>query len=175
MLYCDDADDTVPELRKWRAKDNLSPLPPRGWLIATTFYGPSHPLEIGCWLYILATAQQSSKQHGTRLHAMARDGDGTRVLLVHPTIGSDVKEAVETVHDTIQGCNCGGECIETDLQEAAARVLARRRWKALPTSERIDYLLSAETEADIGLAFADIDEIITMGHADVMDEIAYHG
>jgi hypothetical protein len=175
MLYCDDGDDMVLELRKWRARDNLSPPPPRGWLIVTTFDGPSDPREIGCWLYILSTAQQASKQSGSRLHALARDEAGKRVLVAHPALGDELTDAVGTVNEAVQHCSCGGECIEPDLQKAAARVLARRRWMALPTSERIDYLLSAETDADIGLAFADIDEIIVLGHADVMDEIAYHG
>ena len=172
-LYCDDG-DLPPRTRPWNRKDRLTPEPPRDWIIATVFNGPTSPLDIAAWLFVVGTAQMASRDFCSRRHRLARDPSGQRVLLVHPAIQGEIDDANDIVHGCITQCSCGGmDCLEPKLQEAAAKVLARRKWTAMSAAERIDFMVYSGEDADIGMALEDM-ETIASGNEGVMFEVAYH-
>jgi hypothetical protein len=175
-LICDDAEEwedaAIPRPRPWRPKDNLSPEPPRGWVIAMKFYFVTGPLDIGCWIVLLFEAQQASKTHGMKCYTVARGEDDIRVLLIHPAIKDHITEVIMALNGAMSNCECGGmDCIVGDLQGKAVKVLARRKWNAMSTVQRLRALQDSNVTDDFSIASMPGDAMTEVDGGDLAYEL----
>ena len=143
-------DMPLPPVRTITTSDRLTPRPPRGWLRVYTYAGLSDGWSLvfmGCWIYLLGTIQAHGKDAGEKLHHIARDSYGNRVLCCHPDlyvpVGVEVCDLATCIEDT-----GGHETIEAQLQDNAIPVLTKRIWRKLPLHERAEMVEHAGDEAD---------------------------
>jgi len=148
-------DGPIPHPRRWKAYDRLTPAPPQGWLIMLRLGAKPQGLDIGCWLCALwEIADQERADHIGKLHMIARDLAGGRVLLVDPLLRVLATGIVADFNSRITGCDCsGGDCLAGAQQYNAMLVRARRAWAWLPLAERIARVQeSNEDNISLGMA-----------------------
>jgi hypothetical protein len=165
-FYCDSPDDgeenPLPTPREWRPDDCLKPVPPPYWIRVIEY--PRHPSfqDVGCWILVVNRLQQVAATLGPTLGQqlshrwlmVCRAPGGTRVLVVHPDLGQEARDWIETCNSACRDCNCGGyDCLDIDgnMTTRAMRVFAARAWPKLPMPARIELLLESEVES-IGVA-----------------------
>ncbi len=175
-LICDDPDDwdeaAIDRPRPWRPSDRLDPAPTRGWIIAYSHFHGDEALDIGCWLHLLFEAQHASEESGVRSYHVSRRPNGSRVLLVHPSLKDHITETIWSLNSAMTDCTCGGmDCIEGELQERATKVIARRKLAAMPLDQRLDCVLYSDSEAEPTLALASADAILAYNGGEVAYEI----
>jgi hypothetical protein len=186
-FYCDSPPDEdgeenpLPAPREWSDGDCLEPVPPPYWIKVIAY--PRYPyfLAVGCWILVVAKLQEAAATLGPTLGQqiphrwlmVCRLPDGTRVLVVHPDLGNEAREWIETCNGALRHCNCGGyDCLDIDghLATKAMRVFAARAWPKLAMAARIELLIEGEAET-ISMAADDTPDFGEIDNAFLLDSI----
>jgi hypothetical protein len=151
QLICDPVteDRAIPRVRAWRKSDQLTPAPPKRWLLMVRLPRIRDGLSIGARLCALweIHRHEAGEERGRGFHMIARDAFANRYLLVHPKLRSFATEQVEGINDRMTGCNCGGsDCLAGAEQQRALQVRGRRVWNALTPAKRMDAVNDYDSE-----------------------------
>jgi hypothetical protein len=151
QLICDPVteDRAIPRVRAWRPSDQLTPAPPKGWLLVVRLPLIPDGLSIGAWLCALweTHRHEAGEEFGRGSHMIARDAFANRHLLVHPRLRRFADDLVEGLNGAMTHCNCGGsDCLAGAAQVRALRVLGRRVWERLTPGQRMQRLKDFEGE-----------------------------
>jgi hypothetical protein len=149
QLICDPVpeDRAIPRVRAWRTSDQLTPAPPKGWLLMVRLPLIPDGLSIGAWLCALWEIHRYEAGEDLRrgYHMIARDAFANRHLLVHPKLRTFATEQVEGINDRMTGCNCGGsDCLAGAEQFRALQVLGQRVWDRLTPGKRMQLVKDFE-------------------------------
>ena len=140
-------DRAIPRLRTWRKSDQLTPAPPKRWLLMIRLPRIPDGLSIGAWLCALweIHRHEAGEERGRGFHMIARDAFANRFLLVHPKLRSFAEEQVEGINGAMTNCNCGGsDCLAGAEQFRALQVLGRRVWDRLTPGKRMQLVKDYE-------------------------------
>jgi hypothetical protein len=140
-------DRAIPRVRAWRKTDQLTPAPPKHWLLIVRLPLIPDGLSIGAWLCALweTHRHEVGEEHGRGFHMIARDAFANRHLLVHPKLRSFAEDLVEGINGAMTNCSCGGsDCLAGAEQFRALQVLGRRVWDRLTPGKRMQLVKDFE-------------------------------
>ena len=149
IIQNDDDERTIPRVRLVSHTDHFTTTPPPDWSLVYTFYGPppkGYIGHIGDWLCLIDNAHELSRTYVQRQYRISRDRAGDRVLLVAPTIASEMSNLVDEINYYTQEVGYAYEDRVADAQVS----LAKRAWRKMPLVKRV--AMASDWNIDVTLA-----------------------